>query len=258
MDAESQNHLIVDQFTRMAEPFARMPAHSAEESLRIIVEAAGIGPDDTVVDVACGPGILACEFAKTARHVTGIDLTPAMIAQARALQSRKGLTNLDWQVGDVASLPFADGTFTVAFTRYSFHHLLDPARVLGEMVRVTRPGGRVVVVDVYTSSPEQAAAYDHVERLRDPSHVRALGRDELTGLFRDAGLAHVATTAYGLEVGLEEILAASFTEPTAADAIRRIVADDIGTDRLGIAARRDGDSVRFTFPTVVVVGRRDA
>ena len=126
------------------------------------------------------------------------------------------------------SLPFPDGSFSVAFTRYSFHHLLDPAGVLAEMVRVTRPGGRVVVVDVYTSSPEQAEAYDHVERLRDPSHVRALGLDELTGLFRDAGLRDVATTRYGLDMELERLLAASFPEPGAAEEVRRLFAADLG------------------------------
>lgn len=175
MDAETQNRLILDQFTRQAGPFARLPAHSTEESIRLVREAAGIGADDTILDVACGPGLLACAFARSARHVTGIDLTPAMIEQARSLQRAEGLANLSWHLGDVAALPFPAGSFSVAFTRYSFHHLLDPRRVLAEMVRVTEPGGRVVVVDVYTSGPDQAAAYDHVERLRDPSHVRALG-----------------------------------------------------------------------------------
>ena len=84
--AEDQRRLIVDQFTRQAEPFARLPAHSTEESIRLVVEAAGIGPDDTLLAVACGPGLLACAFARTARHVTGIDLTPAMIEQARTRQ----------------------------------------------------------------------------------------------------------------------------------------------------------------------------
>lgn len=256
--AEDQRRLIVDQFTRQAEPFARLPAHSTDESIRLVVEAAGIGPEDTILDVACGPGLLACAFARTARHVTGIDLTPAMIEQARARQESEGLANLSWHVGDVTSLPFADGSFSVAFSRYSFHHLLDPSGVLAEMVRVTRRGGRVVVVDVYTSGPEQADAYDHVERLRDPSHVRALGLGELTDLLRDAGLRDVETRRYGLDMNLERLLAASFPQPGAAEEIRRIFTADLGRDRLGVGARLEGGEIHFAFPTVILVGHKPA
>jgi SAM-dependent methyltransferase len=256
MDPEAQNRLIVDQFTRMAAPFAALPAHSTEESIRLITEAVGIGPGDAVLDVACGPGLLACAFAATARHVTGIDLTPAMIEQARTLQRGRGLTNLDWQTGDVYSLPFPDASFSAAFSRYAFHHLLEPGAVLAEMVRVTEPGGRVAVVDVYTMGEEQARAYDHIEKLRDPSHVRALGRDELIGLFRDAGLRDVTTVAYGLEVDLEELLAGSFTAPPAADEIRRTLAEDVDRGRLGLNVRREGGRIRFAFPTLVLVGRK--
>jgi SAM-dependent methyltransferase len=254
--AEDHRRLILDQFTRQAEPFARLPAHSTEESIRLVGEAAGIGPDDTILDVACGPGLLACAFARSARHVTGIDLTRAMIERARALQRTEGLANLSWHVGDVTSLPFADGSFSVAFTRYSFHHLLDPRVALAEMVRVTVPGGRVVVVDVYTSGPEQAEAYNHIERLRDPSHVRALGLEELVGLFGDAGLSGVTTVLYGLDMDLERLLDASFPGPGAADEIRRLFAADVGVDRLGLGARLEGRQIRFAFPTAILVGRK--
>jgi ubiquinone/menaquinone biosynthesis C-methylase UbiE len=117
---------------------------------------AGIGPEDTVLDVACGPGLVACTLAEVAQHVTGIDLTPAMIEQAQARQKAKGLMNLTWLVGDAVPLPFPETAFSVVVTRYSFHHFLDPKAVLAEMVRVCSPAGRVAVIDVFTSSPEQA------------------------------------------------------------------------------------------------------
>jgi ubiquinone/menaquinone biosynthesis C-methylase UbiE len=256
MNHADQRSLIVDQFTRMAKPFAELPAHSTDDSIRLVREAAGISASDEVLDVACGPGLLACAFAADARHVTGIDLTPAMIEQAEALAKTRGLTNVTWQVGDVATLPYPDGVFSVAFTRYSFHHLLDPAGVLAEMVRVARPGGRVVVVDVYTTSPEQAQAYDDVEILRDPSHVRALRFEELEALFRGASLQTVTTTSYKLDVGLDEILRASFTSPAAAATIRQILTDDLGRNRVGVDARLVNGQIHFSFPTVVLVGHK--
>ena len=92
---------ILDQFTRQAVPFSTAPAIRNQEALNRIVEMAGAGPEDTVLDVACGPGLLVCAFARVVRHATGIDLTPAMLEQARELQRQQGLQNITWQQGDV-------------------------------------------------------------------------------------------------------------------------------------------------------------
>lgn len=83
-------------------------------------------PTDSTLDVACGPGVLACAFAEVARHVIGIDTTPTMLEQARKLQAEKGLANMSWRQGDVAQLPFDDGAFSLVVSRYAFRHVLDP------------------------------------------------------------------------------------------------------------------------------------
>jgi predicted N-acetyltransferase YhbS/ubiquinone/menaquinone biosynthesis C-methylase UbiE len=253
---EEQRRLILDQFTRQAVPFAQMPARSNDEANRLLIDLAGVGPDDVVLDVACGPGLVACALAEVARHVTGIDLTPAMIEQARARQRARGLANLAWVVGDAVPLPFPDAAFSVVVTRYSLHHFLDPRAVLGEMVRVCSPGGRVAVIDVFTSGPEQAEAYNRVEKLRDPSHVRALSLEELAALCRDASLRDVRTAFYKLEVELEALLAASFPNPGDADRIRQTFADDLGVNRLGLGATRRDGAIHFAFPIVVIVGHK--
>jgi ubiquinone/menaquinone biosynthesis C-methylase UbiE len=82
-----------------------------------------------------------------------------MIEQARARQQAMGLTNMDWQIGDVQPLPFPEASFSAAVNRYSFHHFLDPKGVLSEIVRACKPNGEVTVVDVFASSAEQGEAY---------------------------------------------------------------------------------------------------
>ena len=77
MDAHKSR--ILDQFTRQAEPFAQSQAIRNQAALEHIVAQAQAGPDDTSLDVACGPGLLACAFAHVVRHAAGIDLTPAML-----------------------------------------------------------------------------------------------------------------------------------------------------------------------------------
>ena len=153
-------------------------------------------------------------------------------------------------------LPFAGSSFSAVITRYSFHHFLEPQAVLAEMVRVCQPGGRVAVVDVFMSTPEQAEAYNRMEKLRDPSHTRALLLAELTGMFHDAGLTEMKTAFYKLDVELEKLLTASCTKPDDAQVVRKIFEDDLGVDRLGVGANRQNDGIHFAFPIVVVVGRK--
>jgi ubiquinone/menaquinone biosynthesis C-methylase UbiE len=254
---EEQRRLILDHFTRQAVPFSQMPAHSNDEANRLLIDIARICSEDTVLDVACGPGLVACTLAEIAHHVTGIDLTPAMIEQAKVRQRSTGLMNLTWLVGDAVPLPFPDASFSVVVTRYSFHHFLGPKAVLAEMVRVCQPGGRIVVIDVFTSSPEQAEAYNRVEKLRDPSHVRALSLEELSGLFNDADLQDVRTALYRMDMELEKLLSASFPNASDADRIRQTFAEDIGVDCLGVGAHRTDGAIHFAFPIVVLVGRKE-
>ena len=78
----SHEELILDQFTRQAEAFATAPAITNAAALDLLVKIFGAGPMDTVLDVACGAGVVVCAFAEVVRHATGIDLTPAMIERA--------------------------------------------------------------------------------------------------------------------------------------------------------------------------------
>lgn len=253
---DEQRRLIVDQFTKQAVPFSQMPHHNDEDTNRLVIETAGIGADDTVLDVACGPGLITCAVAGVARHVSGIDITPAMIDEARKRQQSLGLANVAWTVGDALPLPFVASSFSAVITRFSFHHFLEPEAVLTEMVRVCQPGGIVTVVDVFMSTPEQAEAYNRMEKLRDPSHTRALLLAELTGMFHDAGLGVINTAFYKLDVELEKLLTASCTKPDNAQVVRRIFEDDLRADRLGVGTNRQHDGIHFAFPIVVMAGRK--
>ncbi len=123
-DAKTHDARIVEQFTRLARPFAEHPIHSEADGMARTIAACGSLEGARVLDVACGPGIVACALAAHAAQVSGIDLTPAMIAQAERRQAGLGLRNVDWRVGDASALPFAGRDFRRGrHARYSFHHL---------------------------------------------------------------------------------------------------------------------------------------
>jgi SAM-dependent methyltransferase len=218
MDHEAR---ILDQFTRQTVPFSTAPAIRNPEALNRIVQIANAGAEDTVLDVACGPGLLVCAFAQVVRHATGIDFTPAMLDQARALAHQQGLINVTWRHGDVLPLPFEDGQFSIVTARFAFHHFLDPLAVLKEMRRVCRPGGHIVVADSAPAA-DKADAFNAMERLRDPSHVRAMPVEELCGLFAHAGLGEPRLEMYRLEGELEGLLERSFPNEGDADRVPQV------------------------------------
>jgi ubiquinone/menaquinone biosynthesis C-methylase UbiE len=251
----SHNSRILDQFTRQAAPFAAAPAIRNEEALNRIVQWAGTGPEDTVLDVACGPGLLACAFARVAKHATGIDMTPAMLEQARKTQQEQGLKNLSWQEGDLYSLPFPPDQFSITSSRFVFHHLQDPPAALKEMQRVCKPSGRIVVADM-APHRAKADALNAAERLRDPSHVRALPVDELRGLFTQAGLGAPQITSYRMEGELEDLLSRSFPNEGDADRVRKIFADSLADDALDLNTRQENGKIYYSFPVAVLVAQR--
>lgn len=248
---DTHRHHIIEQFSQQAVPFTRVPGHL--DAIGHLLEMSGATADDTVLDVACGPGLVACEFARHCRHVTGLDLTPAMIVQAEQRQTEIGLANLSWQVGDVQPLPYADDSFSLVITRYSFHHFLNPSAALAEMIRVCRPGGRVLVADV-AMPPEKSAAYDRLEIMRDPSHSHALTTGEFSDLFLGSGLRECRQSSYDVEIELEAQLKASFPKPGDTERLREMITDDIGINDYGITPRRVADSVVYQVPIGVYVG----
>ena len=248
----SHTELILDQFTRQASPFANAPAIRSQEALHRIVSMSGAGPDDTVLDVACGPGLLVCAFAKVVRHATGIDVTPAMLEQARIEQQQSGVDNVTWQLGNVPPLPFPDQSFSVVTSRFALHHIPDPLPVVKEMRRVCRKGGRVVVAD---SAPavSKATAFNAMEKSRDPSHARAMPVEELRNLFRSAGLSEPREEFYRLEGELEGLLERSFPNPGDDARIRKMFEDSLADDELDMATVRRNGKIYFGFPVAILM-----
>jgi ubiquinone/menaquinone biosynthesis C-methylase UbiE len=190
---QEQKNLIRDRFTQTAEVFANFAVSDRVTSAEKLARMVAAGPRDSVVDLACGPGTLALRFARHARWVCGLDMTPAMLQRARETAASEGLRNLVFATGDAQALPFADGALDIAITSYSLHHMSDPARVVREMGRVVRRGGRVGILDIRAPEDPQARELNNrLEIARDPSHTRTLARAEFDELLAAAGLRPVA------------------------------------------------------------------
>jgi ubiquinone/menaquinone biosynthesis C-methylase UbiE len=251
----SHNDQIRDQFSRQAVPFSNAPGIRDEASLQLLVKESGVRPNDRVLDVACGPGLVVKAFARVAAQVTGIDLTPAMIDRAR--EHTRDCENVRLRLGDVTALPYPDASFSLVLSRFAFHHFPQPLRVLEEMQRVCAPGGVVMVCDLLAShEPRKAAAFHALEMLRDPSHVRALRIEELRGLFEQTRLVLRSSLITSLSFELEALIARSFPQSVDRAELRQIYHASIDDDGLGLDLQRRGDEVDGAYTVAMMVANR--
>lgn len=122
---------------------------------RRAVAMANVGPDDHVLDVACGTGDLTEAFARARpAAVTGLDFTAEMLAIAREKASRHarkaGVPKPEYVEGDAMALPFGDASFDIVSIAFGIRNVAEPECALGEFRRVLRPGGRLIVLEFST------------------------------------------------------------------------------------------------------------
>jgi ubiquinone/menaquinone biosynthesis C-methylase UbiE len=157
----------------------------------------------SVLEVGCGPASDTLALAKlvgVSGRVVGIDVDPEMVALAGERTRSAGLgERLTHLVGEATALPFADNTFDACRSERLFQHLPHPPAALAEMVRVTRPGGRIVVFDtdhetVVVDSPDPEIARLLLRFKSDHMLTNAGAGRQLYRLFREAGLRDVTAT----------------------------------------------------------------
>jgi demethylmenaquinone methyltransferase / 2-methoxy-6-polyprenyl-1,4-benzoquinol methylase len=143
---EAQVRAMFDRIARIYDPLnTLMTAGMHHAWRRRSVDLAGVGPASRALDVATGTGDLALELAARGASVTGMDFSPAMLELARAKAP-----GIQFEEGDALELPYEDASFDAVTVGFGARNFADLDRGLREMARVTKPGGRVVVLEITT------------------------------------------------------------------------------------------------------------
>ena len=121
--------------------FAPYEAHTTP-CAATLVKRAGVRAGQSVLDVACGTGVVSITAARLGAHVTSLDLTPELLERARE-NARIAGVDVNWNEGDVEKLPFADSSFDVVLSQFGHIFAPQPEVAVGEMLRVLKPGGTI-------------------------------------------------------------------------------------------------------------------
>ena len=187
MDPNSRDE-VQQEFTRQAKQMASASAFHERGAIERMVIYLGDSAAHRVLDLACGPGIVAEAIAPHVGEVMGIDATPEMIRLAKERLKKARLLNAGFVVADAGQLPFQRERFDQVVTRLSFHHFTDVPAVLSEMRRVLPARGRLIVADVVSSEDaDESALHNSLEKLRDPTHVRMYSASSLLDILYFGG-----------------------------------------------------------------------
>ena len=249
--------LVQKQFGAHAEAYATSRVHAKGASLNRLVELIQPQADWHVLDVATAAGHTAYAFAPHVAQVTATDLTPEMIQVAAKLATERGLTNVTLETADAEALPYADATFDLVTCRIAPHHFPHIDQFVREGMRVLRAGGILAVVDNVVPNDKVAGDYINAfEKLRDPSHGRALSVDEWLAAFKAAGI-----TAFHHEVAPKSMEFTPWAErmgatPETIAELRRRLMDAPESAAAYFATHSTEEDLFFKLDEAIILGRK--
>ncbi|MGH9430845.1 MAG: class I SAM-dependent methyltransferase [Terriglobia bacterium] len=195
-----------NEFSKLAKAYARRRDPRAVLEARQFINWIGLSPDESVLDAACGPGLLAKAMVSAARNsVFAVDISFRMLDLARCTQQRA--RRLCLALADVQHLPFASEGFDALTCTYSFANFPDPLQVLREFARVTRSTGKIGIMDVVApSDPAENRKLNDLESSRSHIYTHLMTSEQFGELFKAASLELMSQRLYHRRQSLAEWL----------------------------------------------------
>lgn len=257
---------VQEIFGASADAYVTSTVHAKGASLNRLVELLVPQVDWQVLDVATGGGHTAFILAPHVAQVVATDITPEMLANTAKGAAERKLTNVSTEMADAESLPFPDDYFDCVTCRIAAHHFPDNGRFLSEAARVLKPGGVMALVDNVVPGSRlrgkkaniqrEAGKYVNAfEKLRDPSHGRALSVDEWLDLFVDVGFSDIHQETHRKKMDFDSWTDRLHVTPENRIRLKAMLlqAPTAVTDFL--TPQTTGDRIAFYLTEAIIIGR---
>ena len=247
--------LVQKKFGEAAADYAASAVHAAGPSLARLVELIEAKPTWRVLDIATGAGHTALAFAPKVAKVTASDITPEMLLEARKLAKERKAGNVVTAQASAGDLPFPDTSYHLVTCRLAAHHFRDPGKFVREAARVLIPGGTFALVDnISPDDADLAARCNGFEKLRDPSHGRALDLGEWDELIRGAGLTPVTSEVMDQDIPFDAwVERMRCTPPTTARLKDMLWAEPL---RTLLRPRKTDEGLAFSLREAIIVAEK--
>jgi ubiquinone/menaquinone biosynthesis C-methylase UbiE len=239
-----QRETVRREFTKQASNFeSKSSLFRHGGILEWIAAHVDVPPNARILDVAGGTGQLGRHLARGGATAVIVDLTDAMLATGLGSVQEEGRDDVVFVRGDATELPFPDDQFDVVVSRFALHHMDHQGEAIEEMTRVCRPEGSVTLIDMVAGGPR----HDELERLRDPSHTRALPEAELRAALAAAGREPGREAEWEQTMPVEPWLEQAMTPDGARGQIRAALQDEADAGAAtGLRAARTDDGLTIT------------
>ena len=179
---------VNQQFGEQANAYLTSKVHAQGIDLEYLANFLTNYPNAEFLDMGCGAGHVSFIAAKLVKHVTAYDLSEQMLAVVEQTADERKLKNITTVQGYAEHQPFDDNYFDIVVSRYSAHHWLDVGKSLRELHRITKPNGKLIIMDVVSpGQPVLDIWLQTIEALRDTSHVRDYTPGEWLTFLSEAG-----------------------------------------------------------------------
>jgi ubiquinone/menaquinone biosynthesis C-methylase UbiE len=188
---EVENRRYFDRWSKHYDDgrISRWFQYTQELTIRLL----DLKPDSKVLDVGCGTGHAVLQLASivSAGKACGIDVSPGMVEKASSKVPQELKEIVEFVQASSEDIPYPNGQFNHVLCTNSFHHYPDPLRALGEMRRVLKPGGQIVIFENAPDLSWYTWVWDRILRVAETGHVRYYASWEIGQMLGQAGFDNV-------------------------------------------------------------------